>query len=230
MDAKFCAGLSEGDSANGVKLSMGITGGDFWARVGGCRNIYRSDGDGGVEEIDFSKVLAVCDIESNAIGISGVVHEAGKSYLYAVRSVNCAGFEEQSLGGLERVSFNQDGTIVGKTCNTVSDVTVDRTWESKVRISWRYCPINEQAKCVRFCVYSNGGDGEINLSEVTGSVDYSRRGVYTFESDRLDPGKWRFCVGAVSGSGYERMSPEIAVEIASIPITGGGSDIDSEVI
>ena len=230
MDSKFCTGLFEGDSAGGVKLSMGLTGGDFWARVGGCRNVYRGDGGGSAEEIDFSKVLAVCDIESNAIGITGIVHEAGKSYLYALRSVNCAGFEERSLGGLEKVSFDAEGAIVGKTCNAVSDVTVERTKDSQVRISWRYCPINEQEKCVGFRVYSNGGDGEIDFSEVIGSVDYNREGIYTFQSDHLDFGKWWFCVGAVAESGYERMLPEIAIDISSMPIAGGGNVIDAEVI
>jgi len=229
MDAKFHNGLSEGDSANGVKLSMGLTGGDFWARIGGCRNVYRGNADGGAEEIDFSKVLAVCDIESNPIGITGVVHEPGKSYLYAVRSVNCAGFEEQSLDGLERVSFDADGTLIGKTCNSVLDIIVEPAKESKVKISWRYCPINEQSECVKFCVYSNGGCGEINFCEVIENIIYNRLAVYTFESDMLDSGKWRFCVGAVSAAGYERMSREITVDIDSAPIADTG-DIEAEVI
>ena len=36
MDVKFFDSLYEGDSPNGVKLGMGLTGGDFWlVKVGG---------------------------------------------------------------------------------------------------------------------------------------------------------------------------------------------------
>jgi hypothetical protein len=229
MDSKFCTGLFEGDNANGVRLSMGLTGGDFWARVGGCRNAYRGDSGGGADEIDFTKVLAVCDIESSEIGISGVVHEADKSYLYAVRSVNCAGIEEQSLGVLERISFDAEGAIIAKTCNSVLDVTVEQVRESKARISWRYCPINEQVECTGFCVYSNGGSGEVDFVNAISSVKYTRKGVFSFESDKLVPGKWRFCVGAVSALGYERMSPEIVIEIDAGIVSGVGV-IETKVI
>jgi hypothetical protein len=219
MDAKFHTGLFEGDSANGVKLSMGITGGDFWARIDGCRNVYRGNGDAGAEGIDFTKVLAVCDIEANDIGVTAVVHEAGKSYVYAVRSVNCAGVEEHSMSALEKISFNENGDIIGKVCNRVLDVCVEHIDGSKIRLSWQYCPINEQAKCVNYFVYSNGGAGEIDHSKAIGSLNYTHTGPYVFESDELASGKWRFCVGAVSPEGFELMSPEVAIDIetGSIP-------------
>lgn len=229
MDTKFCTGLFEGDSVNGVKLSMGVTGGDFWARVAGCKNVYRGDSDGGTEGIDFSKVLAVCDIESNAVGVTGVVHEVNSSYLYAVRSVNCAGFEDQSLDALERVSFDAEGAVIGKTCNGVSDIRVERAKGSKVRISWLHCRINQQAECIKFCVYSNGGSGEIDYCNVIGSGKPDRKRVYTFQSGALAAGKWRFCIGAVSTGGYERMSSEIAIDINSATI-GDTGNIKAKVI
>ncbi len=220
MDAKFHTGLFEGDCANGVRLSMGITGGDFWARVGGCRNVYRGDAEGGGEEIDFTKVLAVCDIEVSSIGVTAVAHEADKSYIYAIRSVNCAGVEEQSLSAIEKISFNENGDIIGKTCNRILDLRVEHVSDSKVRLYWRYCPINEQAKCVNYFVYSNGGEGEIDHSQAIGSLSYRHAGVYVFESDELDVGKWRFCVGAQSPEGFELMSPEVAIDIDEGSIAG----------
>lgn len=220
MDAKFHTGLFEGDSANGIKLSMGITGGDFWARISGCRNVYRGDADGGADGIDFTKVLAVCDIEVSAIGVTAVAHEADRSYIYAVRSVNCAGIEEQSLSALEKISFDGSGDIIGKMCNRVLDVRVEHVNTSKVKLSWQYCPINEQAKCVNYFVYSNGGSGDIDLSQAIGSIGYTQAGPYNFESDELVTGKWRFCVGAVSPGGFEIMSPEVAIDIDAGSIAG----------
>jgi len=43
MDHAFFNSLFEGDSSNGRKLCMGLTGGDFWARITGCQNLYRGD-------------------------------------------------------------------------------------------------------------------------------------------------------------------------------------------
>ena len=56
MDVKFFDSLFEGDSANGVKLCMGLTGGDFWPQIMGCQIIYRGNS---IEDIDFENVLAV---------------------------------------------------------------------------------------------------------------------------------------------------------------------------
>jgi len=75
MDAKFFDSLYEGDSANGVKLGMGLTGGDFWPRVGGCQNLYRGQ-DGST--IDFENILAVTEIEEESITVPGFAgHQAG---------------------------------------------------------------------------------------------------------------------------------------------------------
>jgi len=229
MDMKFHMGLFEGDCVNGFKLSMGITGGDFWARIGGCKNIYRSDLGETTEDIDFSKVLAVCDIDSNSVELSGMVHEKGKSYLYAVRSANCAGFEEQGLGGLEKVSFDSDGTIIGKSCNQVSDLNIDQVGSNTVRIVWRYCPINQQAECMGFNIYSDDGCGDIDYSESIGKVEYDRQRSYSLTVEVTEPAKWRFCVGAVSSAGIERMSSEISLDIVTGSICDPG-DIQVQVL
>lgn len=220
MDAKFCTGLFEGDNPNGVKLSMGITGGDFWARISGCKNVYRGDADDGSEEIDFSKVLAVCDIEGSSIGITAVVHEADKSYLYAVRSVNCAGVEEQSLGALEKVSIDDNGAVNKKTCNGVAHVQVEQANGARARVSWQYSPINEEARCAKFLVFSNNGSGEIDFGQIIGTINHTNSKMYCWESSDLILGKWLFCVTAETIEGYGQISPEVTVDIDSKSIAG----------
>jgi hypothetical protein len=100
------------------------------------------------------------------------------------------------------------------------DVRVEHANISKAKLSWRYCPINEQAKCVNYFVYSNGGSGDIDHSQAIGTINYTQAGQYEFESDELVTGKWRFCVGAVSSEGFELMSPEVAIDIDTGSIAG----------
>ena len=92
MDAKFFDGLYEGDSPNGVKLGMGLTGGDFWSRVEGCRNLYRGEGP---FDLDFERLVAVGDIDASQI-VSDAAHEAGSVYYYVLRDVNGCGDEVHS--------------------------------------------------------------------------------------------------------------------------------------
>lgn len=213
MEAKFYSSLYEGDSVNGVRLSMGLTGGDFWARVGGCRNIYRGKAATATEGIDFDSVVGVCDVGSKRISVNGQGDLAGQSHLYALRNVNGIGVEEKSLGAVARVGFDESGGIAGKSCNAVSGIVAERFDGSRAKLSWYYSLLGGGALCESFCVYSNGGVGEISFGEDAGSVDFNGGGFYVFDSEVLVDGDWRFCVVAVSLDGVERMSPEIAVDI-----------------
>jgi hypothetical protein len=56
MEAKFFDSLYEGDSPHGIKLGMGLTGGDFWPRIAGCQVLYRGHG---IDRIDFSNTRLI---------------------------------------------------------------------------------------------------------------------------------------------------------------------------
>ncbi len=138
---------------------------------------------------------------------------AGQSYLYALRNVNGIGVEEKSLGAVVRIDFDEGGGIVGKSCNVVSGIVAERFDGCRVKLSWYYSLLGGGALCESFCVYSNGGIVDVDYSEADGAVDFNGEGFYSFDSKALVDGVWRFCVGAVSVDGVERMSPEIAVDI-----------------
>ena len=94
MDAKFFDSLYEGDSPNGVKLGMGLTGGDFWPRVADCSVLYRGSS---MEGIDFASLLAVAEAEASEISPpSYVPHNSGSIYFYVVSRANNCGCEEQT--------------------------------------------------------------------------------------------------------------------------------------
>lgn len=198
MDAKFFDGLYEGDSPNGVKLGMGLTGGDFWCRVEGCRNLYRG---GGPFDVDFERLVVVGDIDANQI-VSRAGHEAGAVYYYVLRHVNNCGDEVHS-GTMVRAAFDGDGNWIEPGCNDVFDIWARQIPGPRVRLVWYYYPADEQAECERFNVYADNGSGQIDFENVLGTVAYQGKGLYSYESGVLSEGAYLFCVKCRSQSGLE---------------------------
>jgi len=110
MEVKFFSGLFEGDSPNGVKLGMSLTGGDFWVRICGCQNLYR--GEGGAS-VDLERIVASVDIGDDMVSVPACFeHEATGAYTYLLRRVNVCGDEEQSGRAVVRVRLDDVGELI----------------------------------------------------------------------------------------------------------------------
>jgi hypothetical protein len=107
MEMKFFDSLSIGDSANGVKLCMGLTEGDFWARPAGAQLLYKGQDD---NNIDFGRIAASSNINNNFEVASG---QPLSRHLYVARRVNCCGMEEQTLSAAVKVEFDSLGNLIG---------------------------------------------------------------------------------------------------------------------
>ncbi len=227
MDGKFYSGISEGDSPNGVKLGMGLTGGDFWPRAGGCQNLYRGEGDGAV---DFSRIVVSVDVGEDLASVPAVFgHDAMGVYVYMLRRVNCCGNEERSERAVVRVGFDGAGELIGSACNVVFGLYADQTTDARIRLGWFYTPLNQLAACNEFRVYANGGDGAIDLESAVAVIEYASAGFYSCEIDASAGMSWRFCVSMVSDVDVERFCGEVSRQISFNEIAGIGQ-IDAEVI
>jgi len=202
MDAKFFDGLCGGDSPNGVKLGMGLTGGDFWCRPAGCRNLYRGEGP---FDVDFDRLVAVADADAVRV-VSKARHEAGAVYYYALRDVNGCGDETQSRV-MVRVVFDEEGRWVEPGCNDVLCLQARQIPGPRVRLVWYYSRLESQAECERFNVYADNGSGQIDFENELAGVSCRGTGFYSYETDLLGEGDYLFCVkcrlqsGAESGTG-----------------------------
>lgn len=195
MDAKFFDSIFEGDSANGFKLGMGLTNGDFWPRPNGCQNLYCGSS---FYTIDFDNILVVIDIDEELIDVAGFDPEPCEAYLYVLRRVNCCGEEEQSLVAAVKVEFDSLGNLVEPCCNNILSVGAEQFGGSRVRLIWYYCPIDQQAECGSFNVYWDGGSGEIDFETVICSKDYAGPNLYCYETGVLTESEYIFCVKAMS--------------------------------
>ena len=201
MDAKFFDSLFEGDSANGVKLCLGLTGGDFWARLAGCQNLYRGPN---AERIDFDTILATREAVKDFITVPAfAVHQSLSSYVYVLRRANICGHEERTFRAAVKVSFDEQGNLIEPGCNNVFTLTARQVAGLRVRLLWYYCPMGQGAEPVSFNIYWDGGTGEVDYETALGCLDYTGPRYYSFETDVLTSDSYEFCVRAVSKDGRE---------------------------
>lgn len=201
MDAKFFESLFEGDSPNGVKLGMGLTGGDFWPRPAGCQNLYRGRS---MVSIDLANILAVADITATELGPPGwLEHQAATTYFYIVRRANSCGAEERTLGAAVKIALDSNGNLSEPVCNSVFSVRARQKEGDKVELVWFYWPIEQKAACDCFRVYSDNGTGQIDYENAAGQIKYVGRQFYTFQSGPMSDEKNLFCIRALTKAGLE---------------------------
>jgi len=196
MDVKFFNSLYDGDSPNGVKLGMVLTGGDFWPRLLGCQNLYRGES---MLTIDFDDILVVTDISEGTISPpTWLSHQPASVYFYVARRVNGCGVEEHSLCAFTKVAFDSEGNLVEPRCNNIFSVKAYQVFGNKVRLIWYYWPIAQDATPDHFNIYSNGGSGEIDYENTIAEIDYNGQKFYSWQSGSLNTDKHLFCIRAVS--------------------------------
>lgn len=215
MDVKFFASLFEGDNGQGVKLGMGLTGGEFWPRVDGCRNLYRGEGPW---DIDFDTLIAVSDIEVGQV-FSTLNHLAATAYYYSVRQVNGCGDEQQGLGAVVRAAFDSEGDLVQGGSNDLYAIWARQVVGRKVRVEWRYCPLNQEDACSAFKVYCDDWSEKVLL----GTVEYAGGVCYAFETGTLSEGRYRFSVVGETVDGVEGRSAEVDIEVVNTVPAGVGA-------
>lgn len=204
MDAKFFDGLYGGDSPNGVRLGMGLTGGDFWPRVAGCSVLYRGFD---MNLIDFTNILAVSEAESSEISPPNYVpHDSGSMYFYVIRRANNCGCEEQTLAAAVKVSIDASGGLAQPQPNNIFETRAAPVDGNRVQIVWYYCPIEQQSPPACFNVYYDAGTGQIDYENPVTTISYAGRMFYSYTSDALEAGKYLFAIRTEDAVGTENTS------------------------
>ncbi|MDH4237937.1 MAG: hypothetical protein OEW48_00080 [Phycisphaerae bacterium] len=204
MDAKFFESLYEGDSADGVKVGMGLTGGDFWPRIAGCSMLYRGTA---MNLIDFTNILAVSEAEASEISPPIYAsHDNGSIYFYVIRRANNFGREERTLAAAVKVSIDASGDLAQPQPNSVFETGAEQVDGSKVQLVWYYCPIEQQSPPVCFNVYYDAGTGQIDYEDPIATISYVGRMFYIYKSGPLNTGKYLFAIRVEDSAGMENAS------------------------
>ena len=201
MDTKFFNSLFEGDSPNGSKLCMGLTGGDFWARINGTQNLYRGQK---ADVINFETIIASDDADDDSIVVpSFIEHKNSACYVYVVRCTNRCGDEEQTLSAAVRISFDTNGDLNPADTNKVFSVRAEQLDADKVRLIWFYWPINQSKQIAKFKIYSDDGSGTIDYENPVAQIYYTGRKFYDYLTGTLTNNNNRFCIRAVASDNTE---------------------------
>ncbi len=124
MDAKFFDSLFEGDSPNGIKLCMGVIGGDFWPRPAGCHTVYR--GQDGV--MDYDTIQAVMEIADSQVTINYQDLPASTIWHFLRRQVSDCGLESDDSPACV-VVIDSAGDMIGDTPNAPHNLTIKKVVE-----------------------------------------------------------------------------------------------------
>ena len=216
MDVKFFDSLYEGDSADGVKLCMGVTGGDFWPRSSGCILLYRGLSE---EAVDYNDVLSVAEINSISIEAPNYLqHQNGETYFYTVRSVSGFGEEEKTSRALVKIVLDVQGDLEPGSPNGIYSSYAEQINPDEVMIMWYYNPISQVREPGCFNIYGNSGSGPVDYQNSIGSVNYIGRKYYSWQISSLVSGAYRFSIRAEDANGVEDKSYEellIGIDVGS---------------
>ena len=214
MDVKFFDSIYEGDSPNGSKLCMGLTGGDFWPRISGCQLLYRGYN---MALVDFASILTATELDVSSVSPpANVEHGSGTTYFYVIRCANNCGDQDCTLAASVKVAIDVNGDLAMPQPNGIFELNGEQFAGSKVRLLWYYCPLEQEQKPVCFKVYYDSGTGQIDYQNTIATISYSGRKFYNYESDPLEAGKYLFVVRAEGSDGTEDISLlAVSVEIDS---------------
>lgn len=195
MDAKFFDSLFEGDGYNGLKLCMGLSGGDFWVRPNGCSNLYRGTERDGV---DFNNIITVENIDAKNISTPGYLeHAASTDYVYTIRRASGCGEEEVSDRAITFVSFDAEADLQPPACNGVLRLSCRRYTQNKIKLCWAYIGFRSGAKVDKFAIYSNGGSGAVDYASAIAETGFVCVGEYSMLIEVSGPAKYIFAAAGI---------------------------------
>jgi hypothetical protein len=193
MEANFFASLFGGDSANGTKLCMGLTEGDFWSRPAGVQLLYKGQNS---DDIDFCRIVTALNVDDDVFEIpSG---QSLSRWLYVARRVNCCGVEEKTLCAAVMVELDSLGNLVERSCNKVFMVDAEQITGNRILLKWFYQPIHQAKKISRFKIYYDNGTGVIDYQNTISRLNYAGRKFYEFISNELSGSDYKFCIRAAA--------------------------------
>ena len=217
MDASFYNSLTEGDFGNGLKLGQSLLEGDFWPRCQGSYQVYR--GQSYIDSIDYERVITSSTSKGTLVLPSHISHMADTDYFYAVRHASGSGKEEQGTMAVIKLSLDKDRKQQASRPNHVRNLRAEATTAGRIKLSWWYWPIGQQAIPARFAVFGDGATGTIDYEEPLGNVEWDGGFFYTFLSAPGSDGQtYRFGIRSVTTDGND--DGNMAFVEAIVDLTG----------
>jgi hypothetical protein len=184
--------LLNGLTANAFKLGTVLTQGWFWVRRRGCAAVYRGDSPA---EIDLGRIVHVADAPSGVVTLPAhLPHPPGSAYCYLVRRFNGCGGQEQTHAAQVCARIGADGQLAEPLPNAVLGLKSEQAGGGRLRLTWFYCSLDQEAAPEEFNIYWDSGTGQIDREHALATVPYAGRRFYQHETAPLGAGRYTFVV------------------------------------
>ena len=196
--------LFNGMTSNALKLGTTLSLGWFWSRIAGCSVLYRGPS---IEQIDFETVLTVGQIDACEISPPDhLQHENNSTYFYTVRRYNHCGYQEHTLAATAKFSLDTEGEPVKPQPNKIFTARAEQIDTDKVRLTWFYCPLEQESQPVCFNVYYDGQTGQIDYENPLAVISYQGQKFYSYQSSSIETGKYLFAIRTEDIDGNDNQS------------------------
>ena len=198
------------------KLGIVPTQGWFWMRRNGCTVLYRG---ASIAEIDFSRIVCVTGPQVQELSLPAhLSHAPGSTYCYLVRRFNGCGYQEHTTSAAVVVRIAPDGRLAGLAPNAVFGRSGEQVSANRLRLTWFYGPLEQEAAPEHFNIYWDNGTGQVNFESPIATVPYGKHKFYGYECDVPSEGQYTFVIKAEGAGHVESLpSPRLSLQINSGP-------------
>lgn len=210
----FKDALFAGMTSNAFRLGTVLHLGWFWPRLDGCSLLFRGTG---IENIGFDNILAIDDYDVKLIQPPTYLeHLSDNAYYYVLRRVNSAGDMELTLSAAVKVAIDDSGQLAEPQPNSIFIVKTTIVDGSRAKLIWFYCPLQQHSAVASFNIYGDNGSGTIDYINALAQIPYQGRRFYSYISEQLQLGKYRFAIRSQDSSSTE----DASLNVVSVEITG----------
>lgn len=208
--------LANGLSSTAFKLGTTLTRGWFWARRRGCTAVYRGPN---VARVDFRHILQVADPGAGVIVLpAGLSHPPASTHCYLVQRFNSHGAPEGTTTAAVMVRIGPDGRLAPPAPNAVVGLKGEWIGGHRLRLTWLYCPLDQETAPREFHIYWDSGAGGIDLEHPFATIPYQGRRFYRWETEPLGGGPYLFAVRSCGANhSASRSLVSVACPVASLP-------------
>jgi len=196
--------LAKGLSSTAFKLGTTLTQGWFWARRCGCTAVYRGPS---AAQVDFNHILQVADPGGGEIVLpAGLSHPPVSTHCYLARRFNSHGAPERTTAAAVMMCIGPDGRLAPPAPNAVLGVKGECIGSHRLRLTWFYCPLDQETAPQEFHIYGDGGTGPMDLEHPLATVPYGGCRFYQWETGPLGAGQYTFVVRPCDANHVESLS------------------------
>jgi hypothetical protein len=196
---------------------MGLTGGDFWARINGCDNLYREDVSGRQAGGD---IVGCGEHGSGQIRAASFVrHKKGGYYIYILRSCSRCGDELLTEGPFSVVHIDSAGNIISADSDRVANISARQVGEGVVRLVWYYSPLGSGDTPVSFRIHSWVQGQRGGYDEPVCEAAYRGRGVYSCQLELAGGAGYILAAEGISKSGQRCCIGFTGIDVSDEPQT-----------